>query len=242
MQSTPNITCPACAMKNDDQERCSFCGTSLRAAQPQPPAPGHIAAAGPTSAPPQYQNMAGSGPVPNLQNRPEPWQQGPSLSPKFAGFWIRSIAFLCDSFLIQLIIWILVAVSFFGYITGSGKGPSLDQASLLFELPWGSLAGVDLIVSLSYFTFFLGRTGQTPGKMLFSLKVLRRDGKGISYPQALVRTIGYYLNHLTLGIGFLWIAVDRRKQGFHDKIAGTVEICLGQAQIRDWHPPLSPPE
>jgi uncharacterized RDD family membrane protein YckC len=54
-----------------------------------------------------------------------------------------------------------------------------------------------------------------------------------------VRTLGYYLNHFTLCIGFLWVAVDPRKQGLHDKIAGTYEIRVGLAEIQDWQPPIS---
>ena len=82
-------------------------------------------------------------------------------------------------------------------------------------------------MNLTYFTFFLSSSGQTPGKMLFGLKVTRVDGDSLSILQALWRTLGYYLNQLTLFIGFLWVAFDSRKQGFHDKIAGTIEIRQG---------------
>jgi len=212
-------------MKNDDQERCSFCGANLKAAAPHPPVAEQPGAPGTATAihPP---------------TRSEPRQPFPILAPKFAGFWIRAVAFMVDSFILRLIIWLLVAVGIFGYVSGLGEHLSRDQFLQFFELPWGYLAGIDLIVTLGYFTFFLGRTGQTPGKMLFGLKVLRKDGSEINYTQAMLRTMGYYLNHLTLGIGFLWIAVDPRKQGFHDKIAGAVEIRLGLAEIREWQPPM----
>ena len=225
MKSTPTIICPVCAMRNDDQQRCSFCGTSLKAVAPEPPVAAKRAATGTTT--------TFHPPAPS-----EPRQPGLSLSPKYAGFWIRAVAFAVDSFILRIIIWLLVGIGVFGYLSGSGQDISGDQFLRLFALPWGYLAGVDLLVTLSYFTFFLGRTGQTPGKMLFGLKVLRKDGTEIDYAQAMIRTMGYYLNHLTLGIGFLWIAVDPRKQGFHDKIAGAVEIRLGLAEIRDWQPPM----
>lgn len=42
--------------------------------------------------------------------------------------------------------------------------------------------------------------------------------------QLLVRYIAYLASALPLGLGFLWVAVDRRKQAFHDKLARTVVV------------------
>ena len=51
-----------------------------------------------------------------------------------------------------------------------------------------------------------------------------RTGKAPSKGQLIGRYFAYYLSLLPLGLGFLWIAWDQRKQGWHDKIAGTVVI------------------
>ncbi len=42
--------------------------------------------------------------------------------------------------------------------------------------------------------------------------------------QLIGRYLGYYVSIFALGVGFLWVAFDPRKQGWHDKMAGTVVI------------------
>src|SRR6185436_13650343 len=67
--------------------------------------------------------------------------------------------------------------------------------------------------------------GATPGKMLIAAKVVdAQTGGAPSTRQAILRYVGYFVSIFTLGIGFAWIGIDRRKQGFHDKIAGTLVI------------------
>ena len=46
----------------------------------------------------------------------------------------------------------------------------------------------------------------------------------ISTRQAIVRYIGYFVSTFSLFLGFIWVGIDRRKQGWHDKMAGTVVI------------------
>jgi uncharacterized RDD family membrane protein YckC len=62
--------------------------------------------------------------------------------------------------------------------------------------------------------------------MLLNIKVLRGDGTRVTAGYSLLRFLGYVVCGLTLGIGFLWIAFDSRKQGIHDKIADTVVVKL----------------
>ena len=65
----------------------------------------------------------------------------------------------------------------------------------------------------------------TPGKLLMSCHVVdAKTGNRISVLQAILRYFGYIISLLSLCLGFLWIIWDKRKQGFHDKIAGTVVI------------------
>ncbi|MGA7985503.1 MAG: RDD family protein [Burkholderiales bacterium] len=39
-----------------------------------------------------------------------------------------------------------------------------------------------------------------------------------------IRFLGYFVSIVPLGLGFLWIAFDRKKRGWHDLIAGTVVV------------------
>jgi uncharacterized RDD family membrane protein YckC len=67
--------------------------------------------------------------------------------------------------------------------------------------------------------------GATPGKMAISAKIV--DAKTLAAPSTgslVVRYFAYIVSALPLMIGFLWIGIDRRKQGFHDKIAGTAVV------------------
>jgi hypothetical protein len=51
--------------------------------------------------------------------------------------------------------------------------------------------------------------------------VVGEDGKPITWGRALLRYFGFILSALVLSIGFLWIAFDKKRQGWHDKIART---------------------
>lgn len=147
-----------------------------------------------------------------------------SGAPIFAGFWIRVCAYVLDSLILSVLVWMVVTVAVTGYTFGASGVLSVDDLSATSRAPLSSMAGMDVLAKLIYFTFFLARSGQTPGKRLFGLRVVATGGGRLTHGQALVRTLGYYINMFTLGIGFLWVAVDRRKQGLHDKIAGTLEL------------------
>lgn len=65
--------------------------------------------------------------------------------------------------------------------------------------------------------------GKTYGMMLLGLRVVTRDGSTPSALRSLARAAGYWVSAIAM-IGFAWIAIDRRNQGFHDKIAGTFVV------------------
>lgn len=65
----------------------------------------------------------------------------------------------------------------------------------------------------------------TPGKMLFRMKIVDAVTEApISNRQIIIRLLGYFVSGLTLFLGFFWISFDKRRQGWHDKFAGTVVI------------------
>jgi uncharacterized RDD family membrane protein YckC len=84
--------------------------------------------------------------------------------------------------------------------------------------------GLGLIVSLAYTWFFLTRReGQTPGKMLMKIRVIKTDGSPISDRDAVLRYIGSLINYIGC-IGWLWTLIDDNRQGWHDKIAQTYVV------------------
>ena len=85
----------------------------------------------------------------------------------------------------------------------------------------GTLIGYSL--NAAYYTFFFGR-GQTLGMMAMKLKLCSTDGKyPIGYGRGFLRWIGLFISGIVL-IGYLWILFDEKKQGWHDKIAGTYVV------------------
>jgi uncharacterized RDD family membrane protein YckC len=74
--------------------------------------------------------------------------------------------------------------------------------------------------------------GMTIGGIIFGQRVVRLDGQEIDWPTAIVRGLGCMLSAVCVGLGFIWIAVDENRQAWHDKIAGTVVVCLPPGTAR----------
>lgn len=65
----------------------------------------------------------------------------------------------------------------------------------------------------------------TPGKMLLRMKVVNAKTEGrMSDLQVFLRSFGYLLSAAFFGLGFFWIAFNKRRRGWHDYLAGTVVI------------------
>lgn len=62
----------------------------------------------------------------------------------------------------------------------------------------------------------------TVGKRLAGLEVVDLNGERLSFSRAFSRNASKTLSGLALGLGFLWIIWSKRKQGWHDSIAGTI--------------------
>lgn len=91
-----------------------------------------------------------------------------------------------------------------------------------------------LLVALAYFAGMWTWRGTTVGGLLLNLKVVRLDGKPVTFAVALVRALGAAFSVIVLFLGFLWIAWDLEKQAWHDKLVGTVVVRLPRS-----HPLLS---
>jgi len=133
---------------------------------------------------------------------------------KYAGFWIRVVATIIDT-LLSAIILVPIVWMVFGrdYFTSD----RIIQGPLDFLLTW-------VLPAIAVIMFWVYRSA-TPGKMAVGVRIV--DAKTGAHPttrQLIGRYFGYYVSLLPLGLGMLWVAFDARKQGFHDKLAGTVVI------------------
>jgi uncharacterized RDD family membrane protein YckC len=138
----------------------------------------------------------------------------------YGGFWRRMYAFSLDGFLIMLLTLTILAC-------GMLLLPNLDmqqsyggvKSEYVTHFSW-----LWAFMFMAYFTYFHGICGKTPGKMIFGLRVTRVNGEPLGLGTALLRWFCYGNSVFFFFLGFLWIIVDRKKQGFHDKIAETVVI------------------
>lgn len=133
---------------------------------------------------------------------------------EYVGFWPRVGAALIDTLLILLLTWPLLTLIYgMSYWTSD----SLVQGPMDFYLSF-------VLPAILVILFWI-KTQATPGKKVVSAKIVdARTGNAASTGQLVGRYFAYYLSMLPLGLGLIWVAFDDRKQGWHDKIAGTIVI------------------
>ena len=146
----------------------------------------------------------------------KPTHQSESCLPEpvYAGFWIRSVASIIDSILLLfLIIPLMIGVSGMDSLMTE----QADRAIGGFFITWGIPAFVVIV-------FWMYRSA-TPGKMMVHVKIADAETGGDATTRQLIgRYVAYFVSTISLMLGFLWVAFDKRKQGWHDKLAGTVVI------------------
>jgi hypothetical protein len=86
-----------------------------------------------------------------------------------------------------------------------------------------------VLVSLFYYVRSWSRTGQTLGKLMLDLKVISADGSAVSSKTAFLRYIGYIISGAVLSLGFVWVELDKKRQGWHDKIAQTYVVYADES-------------
>jgi uncharacterized RDD family membrane protein YckC len=144
-----------------------------------------------------------------------------------AGFWIRLTAWIADLTCLFLVTIALTVVALTTIYLGGQLGGEINDQ--VIALAGYASTAIVLCSGVVYFTFFVGSCGQSPGKMLFRLKVVRVDGQEMTYGRALVRSLCWILSLLPFGLGFLMIAWTRHKRALHDMLAGTSVIRLQRA-------------
>jgi uncharacterized RDD family membrane protein YckC len=133
---------------------------------------------------------------------------------RYAGFWIRTLAAIIDSILIMVIITPMLMAIY---------GDDYFKGSLLYKGTWDLLLNY-LFPAIAIMVFWFYKSA-TPGKLVLHLKIV--DAKTLGKPsvkQLIVRYLGYYVSAIPFLMGIMWVGVDERKQGWHDKLAGTLVI------------------
>ncbi|MES1929754.1 hypothetical protein SADO_10869 [Salinisphaera dokdonensis CL-ES53] len=140
---------------------------------------------------------------------------GASGGPIYAGFWIRVWASIIDSMLLLIIVLPLLHM-IYGQAVLASDGPLiLGPAHVLVSY---------VLPALAIIAFWVYREA-TPGKIAIGARIVdARTGEHPHTSQFVIRYIGYFLSSFPLGLGLIWVGIDKRKQGWHDKIAGTVVV------------------
>lgn len=140
----------------------------------------------------------------------------------YAGFWFRTLAAIIDFVLCQ------VAIIILAFPLAFSLGASMVGASSKSEiLAAGQGLGFVLGVMIQWLWFTIAESSKwqaTVGKKLVGLKVTDESGERIGFGKANGRYLSKSLSALIFFIEFIMIAFTEKKQGLHDKIAGTLVI------------------
>ncbi len=153
---------------------------------------------------------------------------------QYAGFVSRLTAWLIDR---GIILAILGAMAWLTTYLAGIVGLNLTQCHTMGGwqgyVCWAVAAGVALFtltLPAIYVLFFWTLAGVTPGKAALGIRIVRLDGKPMTFRTSFRRYIGYLVSFLGFGAGFLWMLIDNRRQGWHDKISGTCVVYSWSAR------------
>jgi uncharacterized RDD family membrane protein YckC len=129
----------------------------------------------------------------------------------YMGFWKRVLASILDNILLG-IACIPVALLIHSTIRQE------QTADLVYNL-------ISMVVTVTAILLFWKFKQATPGKMVFGGRIVDAETYGKpAFGKLVLRYIGYIPSTLVLGLGFLWVAFDKRKRGWHDLMAGTLVV------------------
>jgi uncharacterized RDD family membrane protein YckC len=144
------------------------------------------------------------------------YSYGPTYA--YSGFWRRVGAAVLDGLILS------VPTGILGVIAGADQ----FNASVSYGYSPGTSAALNLlntVIGVAYYAILEGTRGQTLGKMALGIKVVDADNGGfIGIPRGIGRYFARILSAIVLGLGYLWMLWDPRKQCWHDKLVRSVVI------------------
>lgn len=144
--------------------------------------------------------------------------------------WRRAIAYVADGFVLMVPI-IIIAFGYIIFMVPKGNFANVAQ----FKEPGYIKLGIFIqivvwAIFLVYFSYFVGKTGQTPGKKAMGIKVVNTEGNIIGYKRAFLR----YLVFIIYGLGpigaiisiisAIMAAVDKHRRTLHDRLCNTIVV------------------
>lgn len=133
---------------------------------------------------------------------------------EYVGFWPRVGASLIDTILV-----LFICAPLLTWIYGPDYWVTEEwiRGPADFLISW-------VLPAVAVVLFWIYRQA-TPGKMAISARIVdTRTGAKPTTSQLIGRYLGYYVSTIPLFLGLVWVGFDARKQGWHDKLAGTVVV------------------
>ena len=138
---------------------------------------------------------------------------------RFGGFWIRVVAYLIDAIILGVANSILSSI----FISSYSAFPDPNDPVVMAAAFSNSILG--MAVGWLYFALMESSKRQaTLGKMALNMRVTGLQGERISFLNATGRYFGKILSAIILLIGFIMVAFSDKKQGLHDRLAGTYVV------------------
>jgi len=157
---------------------------------------------------------------PEVPEVPEAGDRG-QIYGKPAGFWVRAIALFFDGIILA------IGGGLVGGILGFALALSVGDVSGF--TPLFNILG--FVIGAGYYIWMQGSCGQTFGKMLVGVKVIKINDEPLSYGTAVLRYIGRTVNAFTLFLGYIVVVFNRKKRGLHDFIGGTKVIYVKKSPV-----------
>jgi uncharacterized RDD family membrane protein YckC len=141
----------------------------------------------------------------------------------YASIVKRFVALILDSILVGAV---SVPIMFGGMalLFAQPNEPISEEAGALATF---AMIGAIGLWAIFYMTWFVGRFGATPGKMLLGIKIVRSDGSPVSYLRAFARFWAHQLSANIMYIGFIIALFDEQRRGLHDHLCDTRVIEKG---------------
>jgi uncharacterized RDD family membrane protein YckC len=159
-----------------------------------------------------------------------------SMKGEFAGFASRFVAFGIDLALVfssaGIINWVIItAMGLFSFdLLAPVDTESGVFSRLIMVVGKIVLLSMPFVLLFAYWLVFWTATGQTIGKRVMGVRVVRMDGQRMKVSNSLRRIVMYAVSMVPLFLGFLWILIDDERRGWHDKVAKTCVIYAWNAR------------
>ena len=144
-----------------------------------------------------------------------PSPMGFTTQVRYGGFWIRVAAYIIDAIILGII----------GAIIATALGVNFSDPNVAQNGRYQSASGLNLVVAFIYFAGLWTVMGGSLGQRILGMRIVdANSGAPIGFGKAALRALGLYISFLVCFIGVIWVAFDARKQGWMDKIGGTVVV------------------